>query len=115
MPATFRNNRPAALPGQTLQLDTPCGRLYVTVNRDLKSGEPVELLCRFGKAGTCGSAVMDGLTRMISFGLRAGVPPATVVQELGGIACHRGIRSCMDSLAQAIRETEREFSERVNA
>lgn len=96
--------RPMALPGRTVQLDTPCGRLYATINHDPDSGLPVELFCRFGKSGTCGSAIMDGMARIISCGLRAGLPPQVVVRALAGISCCQGVRSCMDSLAEAFRE-----------
>ena len=94
--------RPAVLPGHTLALDTHCGRLYVTVNRDPASGLPVEIFCRFGKAGGCGSAIMDGMTRMVSAGLRAGMPVGEVVRGLAGIACHQGPATCMDALARAV-------------
>lgn len=107
-----RSERPPALPGQTLALDTNCGKLYVTVNRDPVSGLPVEVFCRFGKAGGCGSAVMDGMTRMISCGLRAGMPPEEVAAHLRGISCHRGPGTCMDAVAQAVEaalEPEEEF------
>ncbi len=97
-----RSERPQSLPGQTLALDTNCGKLYVTVNCDTPSGLPVEIFCRFGKAGGCGSAVMDGMTRMISCGLRAGMAPEEVVSHLRGISCHRGPETCMDAVAQAV-------------
>ena len=95
-------NRPRALPGVTIALPTNCGRLYVTVNRDTLSGLPVEIFCRFGKAGGCGSAVMDGMTRMISCGLASGMPAEHVVAGLRGISCHRGPSTCMDALALAV-------------
>ena len=96
------NHRPPCLPGQTLALDTHCGRLYVTVNRDPRTGLPIEVFCRFGKAGGCGSAVMDGLTRMISYGLRSGLAAEDVVEGLRGIACHRGGETCMDAVARGV-------------
>ena len=94
--------RPVALPGHTLALASHCGRLYVTVNRDPDTGLPVEVFCRFGKAGGCGSAIMDGMTRMISYGLRAGLPAEHVVRGLEGIVCHRGPATCLDALARAV-------------
>ncbi|RNC67932.1 MAG: TSCPD domain-containing protein [Desulfuromonadales bacterium] len=97
-----RSERPHALPGITVALATNCGRLYVTVNRDPVSGLPVEIFCRFGKAGGCGSAVMDGMTQMISCGLAAGMSPDQVVGGLRGISCHRGPHTCMDAVARAV-------------
>ena len=94
--------RPVALPGHTIALATHCGRLYVTVNRDPETGQPVEVFCRFGKAGGCGSAIMDGMTRMISYGLRAGLPAEHVVRGLTGISCYHGPDTCMNALALAV-------------
>lgn len=96
--------RPQSLPGETLAMETNCGRLYVTVNRDPVTGEPVELFCRFGKAGGCGSAIMDGLTRLVRAGLRSGLSPGDIVASLGGISCHRGARTCLDVVAAAVGE-----------
>ncbi|HMN02988.1 MAG TPA: TSCPD domain-containing protein [Geobacter anodireducens] len=94
--------RPAALRGTTAALETNCGKLYVTVNHDPDTGLPVEVFCRFGKAGGCGSAVMDGLTRMITRGLLSGMDPQVVVRDLAGISCHRGAATCLDALAEAV-------------
>jgi hypothetical protein len=94
--------RPVALQGQTMAMETHCGKIYVTVNRDPMTGRPVEIFCRFGKAGGCGSAVMDGMTRMISYGLRSGMDADQVVRGLSGIACHQGDRTCMNALAEAV-------------
>lgn len=99
---TPRKARPGVLPGQTFELYTHCGRIYVTVNTDPESGLPLEVFCRFGKAGGCGSAVMDGMTRIISYGLRSGLHHADVVHALTGIACHHGAHTCMDAIAQAV-------------
>lgn len=99
---TPRSPRPRILRGCTIEMSTNCGKLYVTVNRDTVTGQPVELFCRFGKAGGCGSAVMDGLTRMISYGLRSGMEAGEIIRGLGGISCHLGQRSCMHALAEAV-------------
>jgi hypothetical protein len=96
------SQRPAALPGHTLALTTHCGKIFITVNRDPSTGMPVEVFCRFGKAGGCGSAIMDGMTRMISYGLRAGMPAEHVILGLKGISCYHGPATCMDALARAI-------------
>lgn len=99
---TPRSPRPRILSGCTIEMSTNCGKLYVTVNRDPATGLPVELFCRFGKAGGCGSAVMDGMTRMISYGLRSGMDVEEIIRGLGGISCHLGQRSCMNALAEAV-------------
>ena len=95
-------SRPRVLRGQTLELNTHCGKLYVTVNVDTDTGLPVELFCRFGRAGGCGSAIMDGMARMVSSGLQAGMDPRLVVRELAGISCHHGGNTCMNAVAEAV-------------
>ncbi len=94
--------RPVALPGHTLALTTHCGKIFITINSDPTTGMPIEVFCRFGKAGGCGSAIMDGMTKMISYGLRAGLPPEHVIRGLQGIACHHGPATCMDALARGV-------------
>lgn len=96
------HDRPRVLRGQTLELRTHCGKLYVTVNLDPVTGRPIELFCRFGRAGGCGSAIMDGMTRMVSAGLQAGMNPQVVVRELAGISCHHGPATCMNAVAEAV-------------
>lgn len=96
--------RPKGLRGMTFSLETHCGRLYVTVNRHPETDRPIEMFCRFGKAGGCGSAVMDGLMRMISFGLQSGMPADRIVAGLSGISCHHGPSTCMNAVAQAVAE-----------
>ena len=101
---TSHHARPRVLRGQTVELHTHCGKLYVTVNMDPDSDQPVELFCRFGRAGGCGSAIMDGMTRMISSGLQSGMDPGEVVRELAGISCHHGGNTCMNAVAEAVLE-----------
>lgn len=102
---TPRKKRPLFLSGRTFELSTHCGKIYVTVNVDPDSGSPIEVFCRFGKAGGCGSAVMDGMTRIVSYGLRSGLDPADVVRALAGISCHLGGKTCMDALAESVAAT----------
>ena len=96
--------RPLALPGQTIAMETHCGKIFITINHDPLTGLPVEVFCRFGKAGGCGSAIMDGLTRMISYGLRSGMEPTQIVRGLSGISCHHGAKTCMNALAEAVQQ-----------
>lgn len=92
--------RNAAMQGFTMELRTHCGKIYVTVNIDSETRQPAEVLARFGKAGGCGSAITDGMARMISYGLRSGMDPQDVL-KLDGIRCHLGPRTCMAALAMA--------------
>jgi ribonucleoside-diphosphate reductase alpha chain len=89
-------------------MPTGCGKIYITVNFD--DGEPFEIFGNMGKAGGCASSQTEGLARMISMSLRAGIPPDNVIKQLKGISCHRPswepgghpILSCADAFAKAL-------------
>jgi ribonucleoside-diphosphate reductase alpha chain len=100
--------RPEVVEGQTRVMATGCGKLYITVNFD--DGEPFEIFGNMGKAGGCAASQTEGLARMISMALRAGIPPGHVIKQLKGISCHlpaweQGggkILSCADAFAKAL-------------
>ena len=100
--------RPEVVSGQTRAMPTGCGKIYITVNFD--DGEPFEIFGNMGKAGGCASSQTEGLARMISMSLRAGIPPDNVIKQLKGISCHRPswepgghpILSCADAFAKAL-------------
>ena len=96
-----KSPRPAATPGYTIQRRSPCGKLFVTVT--IQDDKPFEVFIRFGKAGGCGSAMADGLARLVSYGLRSGLEAQDAVKALSGIACHLGPRTCLNEVAAAIR------------
>ena len=96
-----KSPRPAAAPGYTIQRRSPCGKLFVTVT--IQDDKPFEVFIRFGKAGGCGSAMADGLARLVSYGLRSGLEAQDAVKALSGIACHLGPRTCLNEVAAAIR------------
>lgn len=89
-----------------------CGHLYVTISRDDNGHDPLEVLATLGKAGSCSVCQNEALTRVITLGLRHGVPAQDFVEELQGITCpypHLGSpsdrnRSCADAIANAMRE-----------
>jgi hypothetical protein len=84
-------------------METHCGKIFITINHDPLTGLPVEVFCRFGKAGGCGSAIMDGLTRMISYGLRSEWNQRRS-SGVVGISCHHGAKTCMNALAEAVQQ-----------
>jgi hypothetical protein len=96
-----KSPRPAAAPGYTIQRRSPCGKLFVTVT--IQDDKPFEVFIRFGKAGGCGSAMADGLARLVSYGLRSGLEAQDAVKALSGIACHLGPRTCLNEVGAAIR------------
>jgi hypothetical protein len=93
--------RPVAAPGFTIQRRTHCGKIFVTVTT--QEGKPFEVFIRFGKAGGCGSAMADGLARLVSYGLRSGLEAQDAVKALSGISCHQGPKTCLNEVASAIR------------
>ena len=93
--------RPAAAPGYTIQRRSHCGKIFVTVTT--QEGSPFEVFIRFGKAGGCGSAMADGIARLVSYGLRSGLEAQDAVKALSGISCHQGPKTCLNEVASAIR------------
>ena len=98
---SMKTSRPVAAPGYTIQRRSHCGKLFVTVTT--REGKPFELFIRFGKAGGCGSAMADGLARLVSYGLRSGLEAQDAVKAMDGIACHLGPKTCLNEVAAALR------------
>lgn len=107
--------RKSALTGHTIVRKTHCGKIFVTVN--VSDGKPSEVFIRFGKAGGCGSAMGDGMARLLSYGLRSGLEPSDAIKALSGIGCHHGSQTCMNEVSEAMRlvllhlETGRDINE----
>ena len=72
--------------GSTERVRTAHGNVYVTINRD-DSLDPFELFCQVGKAGSCDSAQIEAISRMISLALRANIDPTEIITNLRGITC----------------------------
>jgi hypothetical protein len=106
--------RPVVVPGHTIQRRSHCGKLFVTVTT--REGKPFEVFIRFGKAGGCGSAMADGLARLVSYGLRSGLEAQDVNKALSGISCHLGPKTCLNEVASAVRlvMTHLETGEDIN-
>ena len=106
----FVRERPDALRGITRKLMSPLGTLYVTINEDEKS-RPFEVFTTLGKAGGAAMADAEAISRLISLGLRSGIPLSTICKQLRGISCDRAvgfgskkILSMPDAVALAIEE-----------
>ncbi len=106
--ARQKRQRPQALRGYTMKMISPLGDLYVTINED-QSGRPFEVFCTLGKAGGPAMADAEAIGRLISLGLRSGIPIARVKDQLRGISCDRAVGlgpnkvlSAPDAIGQAI-------------
>ena len=106
--------RPRTVLGATEKIPTGCGNMYVTVNE--QDGKPFEVFGILGKAGQCTKCQTEGLTRLMSLGLRYGVPAEEMVKQLRGIICPSPvwddgtqILSCPDAIACVLHKVvERE-------
>lgn len=108
--------RPRRLPGNTIFVETPLGKTFVTVNEN-GGQQPFEVFVNTAKAGSETAAVSEAIGRLISYILRM-VSPVTprerlkeVWRQLSGIGGGRPlgfgpnrVRSLPDGVAQAIEE-----------
>lgn len=88
--------------GITYELDTACGKLYITCN-----DTPMrEVFIRLGKAGGCAMALTESLGKMISQFLKLGGDPNDILKQLAGVSCHQaGSKpSCVSAVAEIIKE-----------
>ncbi len=82
--------RPKLLHGETLLINSPMGKSYVTINRN-GGEEPFEVFLTTGKAGSEIFAVSEAIGRLISYTLRLASPVAPrerleeVARQLNGI------------------------------
>lgn len=76
--------RPEVLVGKTYRIKTGYGKLYVTVNND-ENGVPFEVFAVIGKSGGFFQEQSEGICRLISVALRAGVKLEEVIDNLKGI------------------------------
>ena len=100
--------RPKVVPGDTYEMPTGCGSLFVTVTFD-GDNEPLEVFARLGKSGGCASATLEAIGRAISLGLRGEIPFKRYTKSLRGISCGQAtldegekILSCVDACARAM-------------
>lgn len=81
--------RPVGLSGVTVRKATPLGNLYLTLNT--ADGQPFELFAQLGKAGSDVAAFTESIARLVSLGLRCGIDPQEVADEMAGIGGNRSV------------------------
>jgi ribonucleoside-diphosphate reductase alpha chain len=108
VPTVAKRERPKRLRGETIQMETGCGFLYVTINEDERG--IFELFNTMGKAGGCAASQSEAIGRLVSLAWRSGIDAGSVVKQLIGIRCHKPIGigestilSCSDAIAKAIQ------------
>jgi len=102
--------RPVATTGKTIRVETGCGYLYVTINEDEMG--LCEVFATMGKSGGCAMSQIEGISRLISTALRAGLDIEAIIKQLKGIRCPSPkmgkdgsvVLSCADGIAHAIEE-----------
>ncbi|MFW3147333.1 MAG: vitamin B12-dependent ribonucleotide reductase [Thermoplasmatota archaeon] len=105
--------RPKVIQGVTGRVDTGCGSLYVTINRD-RFG-PFEIFANLGKSGGCAAAQIEALARLASLSMRSGIDPYQVAKQLKGIRCpnpklgpvgmgEESVLSCPDAMGRALEK-----------
>ena len=108
-------DRYRVLVGRTHKMEPGCGRMYVTFNRNWDDAKIIEVFTKMGKAGGCKPAFLEGVCRCATRGLRYGVPPEIVKNDIRGIMCEKvagfgpnKITSCCDAIGKAL-ESELEW------
>ncbi|MBT9151557.1 MAG: hypothetical protein DDT40_01753 [candidate division WS2 bacterium] len=104
-------NRPDILEGKTVKVMTGCGDLYVTINTNGNENKPWEIMSHSMESVGCSKCQNEALTRVVSLGLKWGVPVEKVVKELEGLRCpsprmypkKERVLSCADAIAKVLR------------
>ena len=103
-----RDTRPEVLGGISVRVQTGCGNMYVQLN--WKDGRLFEVFATLGRSGLCSMCYSEALTRVITEGLRCGVPISGYIDQIRGISCPKPIGfpkdkealSCPDALAKTL-------------
>ena len=103
--------RPAVTTGFTEKVRIGCGNLYITVNYD--ENGICEVFTNTGRAGGCPSQ-SEATARLVSVGIRSGMDPKEIIQQLKGIRCPSCLRqpgvpvtSCPDAIAKALEKVHK--------
>ncbi|MFM8319516.1 MAG: ribonucleotide reductase N-terminal alpha domain-containing protein [Chloroflexota bacterium] len=108
--------RPRKLTGYTINVSTPLGKAFVTINEN-GGNQPFEVFINTSKAGSDTAAVSEAIGRLVSYMLRLSSPIAPrerlkeIWRQLSGIGGGRSlgfgpnrVRSLPDGVSQALAE-----------
>lgn len=102
---------PDVLPAERIRVETGHGTLFITISYDPTTRKPLEVFIWQGRSGSCNLAYLEALGRILSIGLRSGVPVESFIEQLRGERCqHAGphdgrmILSIPDAVGQALVE-----------
>ncbi len=97
--------------GSTHKVETGCGNLYVTINKNPERPEKYEILMYMGKAGGCAASQAEAISILSTFILKNGGKLEDVVEKLKGIRCpspllkHKKVAlSCPDAVGKLLEK-----------
>jgi ribonucleoside-diphosphate reductase alpha chain len=109
-PLTPRNVPAEGLPSHSYPVTTPMGKLRLFVT-ELEDGTPFEVFAIIGRAGSDVMAFTEAIGRLISLGLRCGIPAQLIAEQLRGIGGSRSagfgpdrVRSVPDAIGKVLQE-----------
>ncbi len=101
--------RPQSVKSITTFIKTGCGKLYFTKSQPTE--EYKEVFLRLGKSGGCPQSFLDGVGRLITFALNAGVDEEKIIHAFLGMRCpspmwhgDSQVLSCLDGVAKLLQE-----------
>jgi len=107
--------RPDVLQSCTIETETGCGALYVTVGWD-EYGKALEVIAKLGKAGQCQDCSLEAVTRVVTVALKYNAPLKSVYKQLKSLICPKAryfpkeeeVLSCYDGLGKVLQRFEKE-------
>jgi len=119
--------RPVSAHGVTHRLDSGCGKIYLTVNYQPRSGEILETFITTGSDGGC-LIYTEATSRLISLAIRGGIPVDQIIEQLVSThSCPSYIaarskgrklspgKSCASAIAHKLEEVLKELNSNTSA